>query len=139
MRTSWNSGECGNLGNLTVRVGFTSVIGGSDQLNHSSPDLAVNSARPRRAIMLDVGDSPLPEIPHCEWVVALALGTISRPSGSLPPAASKICTKGGKKRGRLYSFVRKSSASCGRQVSVLPLLFSGSSIDAFTSDTTPVP
>jgi len=67
---------CDKLGDLSIRVDFRSIVGGPDQLNHS--DLGgVNSARPPPATSrlgtLNVGRSPLPNSPRCEWVVALAL------------------------------------------------------------------
>ena len=74
------SRACSSLGYLSIRVDFTSIVGGSDQLNHNDPNLGVNGARPQRArsrlVSLTVGNSPLPDIPRCEWVVALALARI---------------------------------------------------------------
>jgi len=71
---------CGNLESLSIRVDFASIVGGSDQLNHTDASLGVNSTRPSgersRLCILTVGNSPLPDIPRCEWVVALALVSI---------------------------------------------------------------
>ena len=68
---------CSNLENLLIRVDFTSIVSGPDQLNHRNPSLGTDSARPQRALSklntLDVGNSPLPQVPRCEWMVALAL------------------------------------------------------------------
>ncbi|KAF9649266.1 hypothetical protein BDM02DRAFT_1936668 [Thelephora ganbajun] len=70
---------CGNLGSLAIRVDFASIID-SDQLNHNNASLGANSARPQRTRSrlgtLIVGNSPLPDTPHCEWVTALALVSI---------------------------------------------------------------
>ena len=71
------SRTCGNLENLSIRVDFTSIAHGSDQLNRSNPSLGVNGVHPRRTTSklgtLGVGNSPLPDTPRCEWVIALAL------------------------------------------------------------------
>jgi len=71
------SRTCCDLGGLSIRVDFTSVVGGSSQLNHRDLYPGVNSTRPQRAKSrlgtLTVGNSPLPDFPRCEWVVALAL------------------------------------------------------------------
>jgi len=68
---------CGKLGSLSMRVDFTSIVDCSDQLNRSYLGLGADSARPRRANSrlgaLTVGNSPLPDSPRCEWVIALAL------------------------------------------------------------------
>jgi len=65
---------CGNLGSLSIRIDFTSVVDGSDQLDRGP---GVNNARPQRATSrlgtLTIGRSPLPDSPRCEWMVALAL------------------------------------------------------------------
>ena len=74
------SGMCGDLENLSIRVDFASIVDGSDQLNHGDASLGVNNTRPSRARSrlrsLTVGNSPLPDTPRCEWVVALALTSI---------------------------------------------------------------
>ena len=74
------SRTCGNLVDLSIRVDFTSIGGGSDQLNHNNPSLGISGAHPQRTRSklgtLNVGNSPLPNIPRCEWVVALALVSI---------------------------------------------------------------
>ncbi|KAF9778954.1 hypothetical protein BJ322DRAFT_464414 [Thelephora terrestris] len=71
------SRTCSYLENLSIRVDFMSIVG-SDQPDH--PSLRVNGPRlPRkrsRLSMLAVGSSPLPNTPHCEWIVALALVSI---------------------------------------------------------------
>ena len=71
---------CGNLENLLIRVDFASIVDSSDQPNHSNTSLRVDDARPQRErsrlSMLMIGNSPLPDTPRCEWLVALALATI---------------------------------------------------------------
>ena len=71
------SRTCGNLETLEIRVDFTSAVSGSEQLIQSDLSLGINSACPQRATSrldtLTVGRSPLPDLPRCEWVVALAL------------------------------------------------------------------
>ena len=69
---------CDELGSLSIRVDFTSIIDGSNQLNHSDLGQGVNIVRTKRAtsmlgMSLIVGNSPLPDFPRCEWAVALAL------------------------------------------------------------------
>ena len=74
------SRACGNLDDLSIRVDFTSIAGGSDQLNHNNLSLGIGGTHPQRTRSrlrkLNVGHSPLPDIPRCEWVVALALVSI---------------------------------------------------------------
>jgi len=76
---------CDKLGDLSIRVDFTSIVSGFvsgfDQLNRSGLGQGVNIVRTQRAtsllgMSLIVGNSPLPDIPHCEWAVALALVTV---------------------------------------------------------------
>ena len=85
---------CGKLGSLSIRVDFTSIVGSSDQPNHSDLGLRVDSAHPRLATSplgtLIVGNSALPDFPHCEWVVALALVRIFPSIRFL----SSYCTEG---------------------------------------------
>ena len=74
------SRSCRSLVSLSIRVDFTSIVRGSDQLNRGNHSLGVSGACPRGTMSrLDtfcVGNSPLPNVPHCEWVVALALASI---------------------------------------------------------------
>ena len=73
------SRTCGNLNSLEIRVDFTSIISGSDKMNHSNHS-PIDGTRPQRGVnrldKLFVGNSPLPEAPHCERAVALALVAI---------------------------------------------------------------
>ncbi|KAF9778955.1 hypothetical protein BJ322DRAFT_464586 [Thelephora terrestris] len=72
------SRTCSHLRMLITRVDFVGIVGGSDQSNHLS--LRASDAclpRTRSGLnTLNVGNSVLPDTPHCEWVVALALVSI---------------------------------------------------------------
>ena len=71
---------CSNLEILSTRVDFASIVDGSGQPNHDNVSLGGNNARLQREgsrlRTLTVGNSPLPDTPHCEWMVALALASI---------------------------------------------------------------
>ena len=72
------SRACMDLANLSIRVDFASI--GPDQLSHQTPGLAANGVRPRKKIsrlnLLRVGNSPLPNTPRCEWMIAVALVSV---------------------------------------------------------------
>ena len=74
------SRTCGNLETLSIRVDFASIVDGSDQPGRGNASIRDNGARPQRERsrlwILAVGNSPLPDVPRCEWIVALALVTI---------------------------------------------------------------
>lgn len=76
----WLSRTCSALGNLAIRVDFTNIADNSDQPDRDAPIQGANNGRPLRAesplTALTVGNSPLPDIPSCEWMVALALVTV---------------------------------------------------------------
>ena len=71
---------CRNLETLSIRVDFASIVDGSDQPGRSNTNIKGDSVRPQRERnrmwILAVGNSPLPDTPRCEWIVALALVTI---------------------------------------------------------------
>ena len=71
---------CSNLESLSIRVDFTNIVGGLDRLNDGNPSLRADSDRPHSAACklerLAFGNSPLPDTPRCEWVIALALVSI---------------------------------------------------------------
>jgi hypothetical protein len=73
------SRTCGNLESLSLRVDFAS-LGDPNQLNHGNADRGDTGARLQRATSrlggLTLGNSPLPGIPRCEWVIAMALASI---------------------------------------------------------------
>jgi hypothetical protein len=68
-----------NMESLTIRVDFTSIVGGSNRQNYGNTSKGIE-ARPQMATSrlstLVIGNSPLPDIARCEWVVALALASI---------------------------------------------------------------
>ena len=70
---------CGNLEYLAINVDFASIFGGPNLPNQSNITLKDGSAHPHgersRLNTLTVGNSPLPDTPRCEWMVALALAT----------------------------------------------------------------
>ena len=76
------SRTCGNLESLSLRVDFTSIVEDPDpdQLNHRNPSQIGGNARPQGIMSklekFAIGNSPLPDTPRCEWVVALALVSI---------------------------------------------------------------
>ena len=70
------SKTCGELGDLSIRVDFTSIARGCDQPHRYGVGTGVNIAHIQRAkstSWMSFGNSPLPDFPHCEWAVALAL------------------------------------------------------------------
>lgn len=70
---------CGSLENLSIRVDFADIVNGSDQPNHGNASPRDDGASPQRERsrlwILTVGNSPLPDTPRCEWIVALALAS----------------------------------------------------------------
>ena len=137
------SRACRDLANLAIKVDFTSIVGGVDQLNHSNHGLGVNDAHPQGKIsglaLLRVGKSPLPNTPRCEWVVALALVSVFPSIQTL----HSDCTWGA---GRRWDEVRENIRTCQKifrfaQVTGKYLItdVGDSDTDAFTSEATPIP
>ena len=137
------SRACGDLGDLGIKVDFTGIIDGSDQLNDSGPDLGANGARPQRTIsglsQLRLGNSALPNTPRCEWVVALALVSIF-------PSIQSVSTIGAGEMGRRWDDVRGAMITCKKTFRIaqvtskhLSTYVGDSNVDAFTFKATPVP
>ena len=83
---------CGSLERLLIKVDFASAVDGSGQQNHSNTSLGANNPRTQRGRsklrVLSLGRSLLPDIPRCEWIVALALFTIFPSINSLTPSVT---------------------------------------------------
>ena len=135
------SRACGDLANLSIRVDFTSIAGGSDQPDHINPSLGVNGSHPQRKVsgltLLRVGNSPLPGTLRCEWVVALALVSVF-------PSIKTVLSTGG--AGRRWDEVRGNILTCQKifriaQVEGKHLIIYVGDLDtnAFVSEATPVP
>jgi len=135
------SRACGDLTVLTIRVDFTSIVG--DQLDHNNPGLGVNHACPQRKMsgltLLRVGNSPLPNAPRCEWVIALALVSVF-------PSIQTLLSSSTGGTVRRWDEVRGNILTCQKIFRVaqvtgkhLGTYIGDSDIDTFTSKATPIP
>jgi len=137
------SRACGDLKSLAIRVDFASVVDGSDRLNDGRPSLGVNGARPQRTMnglgLLRLGNSLLPNTPRCEWVVVLALVSIS-------PSIQSMFANCTGELGRRWGEVWRGIDTCRKTFRIaqvtskhLSTYVGDSDADAFTSKVTPVP
>jgi hypothetical protein len=87
---------CSRLESLSIKVDFASVVDGSGQQNDTNASPGTNNSRTRRGRsklrVLDVGNTSLPDIPGCEWTVALALFAVF-------PSINGVSVLGGKVAG----------------------------------------